>query len=91
MAPDGTPRFAASHLRLFCLHMSHKKDIRVIWVNQDTGIHPHAERSMEIAIMSYCKREIMKRGRFTNWLVRPCHFPKRSKICAVLPVIFSFI
>ena len=33
IAPDGTPRFAASHLRLFCLPMSHRKDTRLIWVN----------------------------------------------------------
>ena len=26
IAPDGTPRLAASHLGLFCLPMSHKKD-----------------------------------------------------------------
>ena len=26
IVPDGTPRFAASHLGLFCLPMSHKKD-----------------------------------------------------------------
>ena len=26
IAPDGTPRFAASHLGLFRLPMSHKKD-----------------------------------------------------------------
>ena len=32
-APDGTPRFAASHLGLFCLPTSHKKDARLIWVN----------------------------------------------------------
>ena len=32
IAPDGTPRFAASHLGLFCLSMSHKKDARLIWV-----------------------------------------------------------
>ena len=31
-APDGTPRFAASHLGLFCLPMSHKKDYMLIWV-----------------------------------------------------------
>ena len=30
IAPDGTPRFAASHLGLFCLPMSHKKDARLI-------------------------------------------------------------
>ena len=29
IAPDGTPRFAASHLGLFCLPMSHKKDERL--------------------------------------------------------------
>ena len=28
IAPDGTPPFAASHLGLFCLPMSHKKDAR---------------------------------------------------------------
>ena len=33
IAPDETPCFAASHLRLFCLPMSHKKDGRLIWVN----------------------------------------------------------
>ena len=33
IAPDGTPRFAVSHLGLFCLPMSHKKDARLIWVN----------------------------------------------------------
>ena len=30
IAPDGTPRFAASHLGLFCLPMSHKKDAMFI-------------------------------------------------------------
>ena len=33
IAPDGTPRFAASLLGLFCLPMSHKKDASLIWVN----------------------------------------------------------
>ena len=28
-APDGTPRSAASHLGLFCLPMSHKRDSRL--------------------------------------------------------------
>ena len=32
IAPDGTPHFAASHLCLFCLPKSHKKDARLIWV-----------------------------------------------------------
>ena len=31
IAPDGTPRFAASHQGLFCLSMSIKKDAR-LWV-----------------------------------------------------------
>ena len=35
IAPDGTPRFAASHLGLFCLPMSNKKNTRLIWVNLD--------------------------------------------------------
>ena len=30
VAPDGTPRSAASHLGLHCLPMSHKKDARLI-------------------------------------------------------------
>ena len=33
IVPDGTPRFAALHLWLFCLPLSHKKDARLIWVN----------------------------------------------------------
>ena len=28
-APDGTPRSAASHLGLFCLHMPHTRDTRL--------------------------------------------------------------
>ena len=35
IAPDGTPRFAASHPGLFRLPMSHKKDARLIWVKQE--------------------------------------------------------
>ena len=36
IVPDGTPRFAASYLGLFCLLtcMSNKKDDRLIWVNR---------------------------------------------------------
>ena len=33
MAPDGTTRFAASHLGLFSLPLSHKKDTGLIWVS----------------------------------------------------------
>ena len=32
IAPSGAPRFAAPHLVLFCLPMSHKKDARLICV-----------------------------------------------------------
>ena len=35
IAPDGTPHFAASHLGLCCLPMSHKRDARLKWVNGD--------------------------------------------------------
>ena len=42
IAPDGTPRFAASHLGLFCLLMSHKKDARLIWVNK---FEPNREKN----------------------------------------------
>ena len=30
-SPDGTPRSAASHTGLLCLHLSHKKDARLIY------------------------------------------------------------
>ena len=33
IAPDGTPRIAASHLGLFFLPISYKKDAMLIWVN----------------------------------------------------------
>ena len=32
IAPDGTPRLAASHLGLFCLAISHIEVTRLIWV-----------------------------------------------------------
>ena len=34
IGPDGTPPFAASHLGLFYLPMSHKKEARLIWVKK---------------------------------------------------------
>ena len=30
--PDQTPRSAASYLGLHCLTLSHKKDVKLIWV-----------------------------------------------------------
>ena len=38
IAPDGTPRLAASDLGLFCLPMSHKKDARLIWVKKTSNV-----------------------------------------------------
>ena len=38
IAPDGTPHAAASHLGLFCLFMSHKKDAKPIWVKLTAGL-----------------------------------------------------
>ena len=35
IAQDGKPRLAASHLGLFCLPISHKKDVKLIWVKSD--------------------------------------------------------
>ena len=35
MAPDGTPRFAASHLGILSLPMSNKKETRLIWVKDN--------------------------------------------------------
>ena len=45
IALDGTPRFAASHLGLFCLPLSHKKDAGLIWVKF------HEERSASWSIL----------------------------------------
>ena len=30
IAPDGTPRSVASHLGLFCLPMSHKREVKIL-------------------------------------------------------------
>ena len=46
--PDGTPLFAASHLGLFCLPLSHKKDARLIWVNY-YGIHASVTAALKIS------------------------------------------
>ena len=45
IAPDETQRIAASHLGLFCLHMSHKNDVRLIWVNILSDIVLHIKRT----------------------------------------------
>ena len=33
--PDQMPQNVASDLGLHCLHMSHKKDVRLLWVKQN--------------------------------------------------------
>ena len=38
IAPDGTPRFAASYVGLFCLPMSQKNDARLMLVKCCTRI-----------------------------------------------------
>ena len=37
IAPDGTPRSAASHSGLFCLPMSQKRDAMLKWVNNGSN------------------------------------------------------
>ena len=37
IAPDGTPRSAASHLGLYCLSIFHRRDARLIRVNQEVS------------------------------------------------------
>ena len=44
ITPDGTTRSTASHLGLFCLPMSHKKDARLIWVKPVIGACYHPAR-----------------------------------------------
>ena len=38
IAPDETPRFAASDLGLFCLPICHKKDARLVRVYMDFAV-----------------------------------------------------
>ena len=45
IAPDETQRIAASHLGLFCLHMSHKNDARLIWVHFLSEMVLHIKRT----------------------------------------------
>ena len=55
--PDQTPHHAASGLGLHCLHMSHKKDARLMWV-KDLGLiklflNEELGLSLEIKIISF--------------------------------------
>ena len=45
IAPDGTPQNAASHLGLFCLPMSHKKDAWLIWHLKMKQNEPYCEKT----------------------------------------------
>ena len=62
IAPDGTPRFTASHLGLFCLPMSHKKDTRLIWVKllYTTDSKAKAVAQLRISIEYEPRREKTK-------------------------------
>ena len=51
IAPDGTPRSAASHLGLFCLPMSHKKNARLKRVKAELGSVSYGYQSVQIAII----------------------------------------
>ena len=63
--PDGTQRFAASHLGLFCLPVSNKKSVRLIWVNTNcvtkahiTGANSHAQALSKEQKNRVCKFEL---------------------------------
>ena len=49
IAPDGTLCFAASHLGLFCLPMTNKKDAMLILVNCDKSLTDY-----ESFIVNHC-------------------------------------
>ena len=49
MAPD-----TASHLGLYCLPMSHKKDARLIWVNFGSGILRSTAYQFNDSIVKNC-------------------------------------
>ena len=46
ISPDGMLHFAASHLGLFYLPMSHKKDARLIWVKCCCCFEPENKYSL---------------------------------------------
>ena len=54
IAPDGTPRFAASHLGLFCLPMSHKRDTR-------NELRSNLYLSIYLCILPYALADILGR------------------------------
>ena len=62
IAPDGMPRFVASHLGLFCLPMSHKNDVRLIRVN--TFIQFKMEKSITSVIHLCLYMYVEKRLRY---------------------------
>ena len=64
IAQDATPRFAAAHLVLFFLPMSHKKDARLIWFNSTS--HYTNMPMQYVAIFEGCKNDI--------FLMKTIHF-----------------
>ena len=71
IAPDGTPRFSASHLGLFCLPMSHKRDARLIWVNSNSKITPYLDLFRLQNNVNYFSTYGLY---VSNWLVSPERF-----------------
>ena len=55
IAPDGTPHSAASHLGLFCLPMSYKRDTRLKLVK--CCIRSDLKSSMDRFRLLKCKRQ----------------------------------
>ena len=56
IAPDGTPRSAASHLGLCCLPMSHKRDAKLKWFKTSLGsnkVHGYTVEGKFISIKCY--------------------------------------
>ena len=51
IAPDGVPRFAASHLGLFYLPMSHKNDARLILVKGHLLRHTTTGQAKAVSII----------------------------------------
>ena len=67
IAPDETPHFMASHLVLFCLPTSHKKDARFIW-NQSYHVFVTANFTVnKMIIFSHIKHTLWEHFR-TNSL-----------------------
>ena len=69
IAPDGTPHFAVSHLGLFCLPMSHKKNARLIQVKKGfTLIRSLMITVKETLIIIFTEQKIILKDSFKIYL-----------------------